>query len=161
MTPSLNSDEDKATKEEKAIADLKQKYVQLGNPISHSGPLKVFKHYEGIIPYNKVVDTLSSIENYTLFRENRKRRRKYNPIMVHAPCHTLEGDLVELYKDLKEHNAQTRYLFCIIDVFTRAAYVRPIRTKDADTICKAFKSMLHEIKKRGVVKNFVCDLGNY
>ena len=52
-----------------------------------------------------------------------------------------QADLADLSK-LSKSNDKLRYLLCIIDVFSKYAWVVPIKDKTGKTLVIAFKSVL-------------------
>ena len=145
-----------------AITDLKRMYVTIGSPIAFRSPVTVYNYYKKRIPLKTIKKILSSINTYTLHHENHKRQRHYNMYFVRLPFDTLEMDLVSMYESLSRFNDSTKYLFCIVDVFTRYAFVRAIKSKDEESMIKAFKSMYQDIKRIGKRKPrvVISDLGS-
>ena len=144
---------------ETALQDLAENYTKAGSPIGFQGPLKIFKYYNGSLKLKDIKDFLSKSNTYTLFRENRKRARQYNPYVVYAPRAVLESDLVDMYESLKSFNDDVRYIVTYIDVFTKAVWSRGIKTKDGDTMVEVFNELHDDIKKGGKVRKIVSDLG--
>lgn len=85
-------------------------------------------------------DFLSGEQTYVL---HRRARRKYARSRIFAPRKNWlwEADLTEVQK-LKDFNDGIRYLLVVIDVFSKYAYVQPIRDKLAATVTKAFERIL-------------------
>ena len=64
--------------------------------------------------------------------------------------HTIAGfkkqfqiDLVDVSSTAK-YNDKTTFLLCAIDVFSKLAFVRPLRNKSSISVCEAFKDILKE-----------------
>ena len=144
---------------EEAMQDLAENYSKPGTDITFQGPLKIYKKYDGVIPYEQIKQFLAESNTYTLFRENRKRAKQYNPYIVYAARSVLESDLVDMYESLKLYNDDFRYIVTYIDVFTKAVWCRGIKTKDGDTMVKTFNELYEDIRQRGEVKKLVTDLG--
>lgn len=69
---------------------------------------------------------------------------------------TLQIDLVEMIPYHEENNG-FKYLLTAIDIFSKMAFARPLKTKTAKEVTKAMESILKEIGAR--VRNISCDLG--
>ena len=53
----------------------------------------------------------------------------------------VQGDLIDL-SSLSAHNNKTRYLFTVVDAFSRQAFVETLLTKDSNSAAKAFEKIL-------------------
>ena len=53
------------------------------------------------------------------------------------------ADLVEM-ESLSSKNKNVRYLLCVIDVFTKYAWVKPLKDKKSKTVLNAFMKILSE-----------------
>ena len=144
---------------ETALEHLAENYEKPGNEISLLGPLKLYKYYNRALTLNEIREFLSKSNTYTLFRENRKRARQYNPYIVYTARSVLESDLVDMYESLKAYNDDIRYIVSYIDVFTKACWCKGIKTKDADTMVTTFNELYEDIKRGGNVRKIVTDLG--
>lgn len=69
---------------------------------------------------------------------------------------TIQIDLVEMQNFSKENNGY-RYLLTAINIFTKYAYVRPLKDKTAKEVTKAMKSILEKLPVP--IKNIHSDLG--
>ena len=89
---------------------------------------------------------LSKQLTYTLHRGARKRyvTRPYRTNKIDAQWQT---DLVEM---IEFHNVKDgyRYLLTVIDLFSRYAWARPIRTKSAADVTAAFRSVLSQDRRK-------------
>jgi transposase InsO family protein len=85
---------------------------------------------------------LQSQRVYTLHKPARKR---YNtrPYKVRAPYWLWQADLVEMipYKNINEGY---RYLLTVIDVFSRKAWARPLKSKTGVSVRTAFDNILQK-----------------
>jgi hypothetical protein len=87
------------------------------------------------IPLSKIKDFISRQEVNQIFQEIRKKP-KYKPIVVYSKNNQWQVDLVDLSKYSKR-NAGINYLLCVIDVFSRKAFVKPIKRKSNTTTAMA------------------------
>ena len=51
-------------------------------------------------------------------------------------------------ESLSSKNKNVKYLFCIIDVFTKHAWVKPIKDKKGKTILNAFIKLVNESNRK-------------
>jgi len=125
--------------------DLKLNYTEPGHPIAFSGITNVYNYYKGRIPLDRIKYILSGKESYSLHREFHKNKR--NISFSRFKRYQFQMDLVEI-QNLAEKNDGVRYLFNVIDTFTRYAFVRPLQDKKGSTVVKAFKSILIEAEDK-------------
>ena len=75
--------------------------------------------------------------------------KNFYPIRANFPYERVQGDLMDMggvYNGYPLNiNRGYRYIFCIIDVFTRKAFTRPLKTKNEQELLNAFKDILKEI----------------
>lgn len=69
---------------------------------------------------------------------------------------TWQCDLSDLQK-LSKYNKGYRYLFCIIDTFSRFAFVEPLKTKTGKEITSVFSKLLERTKRKPQLLH--CDQG--
>ena len=128
------------TKEE-CLEDLKHNYKQPGHPIAFSGINNIYQFYNGVLSPSDIKNVLHGFENYTLHREYHKGQR--NISYSYYKRYQFQMDLVEL-PNLSNDNDGYRYLFNVIDTFTRYAFCRPLLDKKGKTVLEAFKNILEE-----------------
>lgn len=97
-------------------------------------------------PPHRIYDWLSNQDTYTLHRPVRKKfpRLHYDVPMIDA---VWEIDLVDM-QALKSHNDGYNYLFVAIDVFSKFAWVQPIKNKSGPTVVNAFDTILSKAHGR-------------
>ena len=80
---------------------------------------------------------------YTLHRPAVKKfpRRK---IIVAAPFDQWQADLVDC-SAYKSDNGGVRFLLCVIDVFSKMAWAKPLKTKTGREVAGAFEKILKEV----------------
>ena len=81
-------------------------------------------------------------QNYTLHKPIRRKfvRRK---TVVAGIDYQWQGDLADV-SNLAKYNDKYRYLFCLIEGFSKFAWVVPIKDKSGKTLVEAFKSVLKQ-----------------
>jgi ''chromo'' (CHRromatin Organisation MOdifier) domain./Integrase core domain. len=129
--------------EEEPITDEKiiKDYTTPGHPIAYSGIQNVYSYYNRQVPLLRIKKLLSGNEGYTLHKEFHKQQR--NITYKHYKRYQFQMDLVEV-QHLSSKNDGVRYLLNCIDIFTRFAFVRPLKDKTANSVLTAFKSILQE-----------------
>jgi Integrase core domain/Chromo (CHRromatin Organisation MOdifier) domain len=105
----------------------------------------VYNYYNGRIPLERIKFLLSGKESYTLHREFHKNVR--NISFSHFKRYQFQMDLVDIQSHAKANDG-VRYLFTVIDTFTRYAFVRPLKDKYGKTVVNAFKSILDEAQTK-------------
>ena len=89
---------------------------------------------------NKINQYLSDQDAYTLHKQRRihfPRRRTYSKGIADL----YQVDLVYL-SNIARYNDSYRYLLTVIDIFTKMAWVEPLRSKSARHVTEAFEKIL-------------------
>jgi hypothetical protein len=143
ITPKLNTN----NVQFKDITDeeIKQNYTTPGHPTAYSGINQVYKFYRGHVSLPRIKKILSGVEGYTLHKEFHEKPR--NITYKHFKRYQFQMDLVEVGQ-FADKNDGVKYLLNCIDIFTRYAFVRPIKDKSAKTVLDAFKSILQEAQTK-------------
>ena len=110
-------------------SDLNNIYLDIKNPVSYSSNVREFLRQKTSISVHK-----RRIENF-------KRRQ----IIVPGPFHSVSADLID-YSKYSYKNGGYKYILCIIDMFSRFSYVRPVRTKTAQEVSKAIESIFETMQ---------------
>ena len=58
--------------------------------------------------------------------------------------------------DISATNSNYKWLLCVVDVFTRKAYIAPMKNKTASNVTEAMKIILNKSKP----ENINCDQGS-
>lgn len=116
---------------------LEKLYYNLDDPVAYSGsPLQFPKKYKN----DNVLDWLTKQDAFTLHRQVRKKfpRRSYH---VSNFNDLWEADLID-FKYLKKHNDNFTFVLVIVDVFSKYAFVEPLKSKSGDSVCTGFENVL-------------------
>lgn len=89
-----------------------------------------------------IKEWLAYQDTYTLHFPYRKKFRR-NRIIVGGIDDTWQADLVDV-SNISHYNNDHKFLLTVIDVFSKFAWVRPIKNKSASSIVTAFKSIFSE-----------------
>lgn len=92
------------------------------------------------LPLRRVRSWLLSQDAYTLHRPVRRRFIR-RPTIVSGPGVQWQADLADL-NSLARHNSGRKYLLTVIDVFSKVAHVRALRSKTGKEIVQAFGDIL-------------------
>ena len=93
-------------------------------------------------PPSRVLEFLSTRDSYTL---HKPVRRKFPRRITFASQidELWQADLADMSL-LQSHNRGTRFLLTVIDVFSKFAFVRPLKRKTGEALVSAFSSILKE-----------------
>ena len=100
------------------------------------------------IPDLKLVDVkkwLKGESTYTMFRP-RKRRFKRLKILVGDIDEQWQADLLDM-SWFAQYNNGYKYLLVVIDVFSKYAWVVPLKSKDAGVVVRKFKNIILKGRK--------------
>ena len=124
-------------------------YFNPKSPASYQSPLKLYrfvkKQGQYTLSHRQINKWLERQESYTLNKSvvrNFQRRR----VLVTGIDDQWEADLASLGAYSAE-NDNYKYLLCVIDVFSRFAWVKPLKTKFAREIIPAFQNILNQGRK--------------
>lgn len=120
-------------------------YKNVGHSAGFSSVRKLYeaaKQQNPLITMKNVQDWLSKQDAYTLHKPTR-RKFKRNKIYVSGIDEQWELDLVDM-KLLESYNNNFRYMLCCIDVFSKFAWVHPLKTKNASEICNAMRNIFNK-----------------
>ena len=93
----------------------------------------------------KVQDWLSQQDVYTLHKPTR-RHYKRSRVIVPGIEAQFQADLVDV-QNLSRYNKGYKYLLTCIDIFSKYAWVVPLKTKQGQELLKAFKNILSSRRK--------------
>lgn len=100
------------------------------------------------IKQKDVKNWLLDQEEYTIHRPLRKNFLR-NRTIVYGIDNTWQADLIDMQKFSKFNN-DNKYLLSVIDVFSKYAWVRPIKNKSNSSIIEAFSEIFKERKPQKI-----------
>ena len=122
---------------EKKLASI---YLDPSQPASFGGLDAVYRAVKekgkNKISRKQVRDWLSQQDVYTLHKPAR-RRYKRSRVIVPGINAQFQADLVDL-QNLSRYNKGYKYLLTCIDIFSKYAFVLPLKTKQGQELVKAF-----------------------
>lgn len=122
---------------------LENYYYDPKNPGSFSGLSALRRHVKKSYLKN-LPSWIQSQNTYTLHRPARKKFPR-NKTIVFGIDDTWQADLIDM-QNVSKYNNNYRYLLSIIDVFSKYAWVIPLKNKTQDSIIEAFKSIFKNRK---------------
>ena len=133
--------------------EIRDNWISGEHPISFSGVSNVRRYYPNV-PLDVIRDALAGIDTYTLFRPEKPPRHR-NPYYVWEKRKQMQADLIDSRK-WAEFNDDVNYLLCVIDIYSRFAWVEPLKAKNAGAVLRAFEKI---IEKAGKPKELETDQG--
>lgn len=125
-----------------SLLDLSEIYYDVSNPAGYSSVDKLTKATKGRMNRKQVQKWLTSQETYTLHKPvNRKFPR--NKYILSNFNELWQADLSDM-RAYSQYNDDFKYILCVIDVFSKYAFARPIKKKNSHTIIQAFDSIFTE-----------------
>jgi transposase InsO family protein len=116
-------------------------YFDPAVPGSLGGKERFYKHhpkYRGKQP-----DPFSAWEAYTLHKPTPKHKYPRNRTVVYSLDDQWQADLCDVSR-LASKNKGTKFLLTVIDVFSRYAWVRPLKNKSGPAVAEAFEDIFQE-----------------
>ena len=94
------------------------------------------------VTFDQVQDWLEGQVTYTLHKPVRHRFKRRR-VVVAGIDHQWQADLADL-SSLQKMNDGYRYLLCVIDVFSKYAWVVPVKNKQGSTMIQAWDNILKQ-----------------
>lgn len=124
---------------------LQKIYYDPSHPAGLSSPRKLFNAAKLLSPtlsLEHVRTWLSKQFTYTLHKPARRRFRR-NPTIVDNVDEQWQADLVDMQAFVKE-NKGFKYLLTVIDIFSKFAWVVPLKTKKGSEVKEAFQTIFRQ-----------------
>ena len=107
-------------------------------PHSFGGKYRLYDVYDNA----RVNKALHKSDIYSKFKQHR-RAKSYSPIYVYKKRELFQSDVVFFTRpELVEANNGYKYLFTTIDVFTKMAWVYPMKENKCAVVMECFKDIL-------------------
>ena len=131
---------------EKTLASI---YLDPGHPASFGGLDAVYRAVKekgmNKISRKQVQDWLSQQDVYTLHKPVR-RHYKRSRVIGFGIDEQFQADLADV-QHLSRYNKGYKYLLTCIDIFSKYAWVVPLKTKQGQELVKAFQTILASGRK--------------
>ena len=110
---------------------IEKNYSNPNCPFAFSGINKVYSYVDKALDKEEIKNILLKKESYTLMKQeiNRKKNKTFTPITALHFLDNLQADLIDVTR-LSDHNNKVKFLFCIIDVFSRYSWVFSLQNKN-------------------------------
>ena len=128
---------------------LEKLYFNLKSSCSFSSPKNLYEKCKQKIKNLTLSDIKLWLEEQDSYSLHKTVKYKFTrrPILVSHIDDTWQIDLVDMIK-LKKQNKGYCYLLTCIDVFSKYAWVKAIKNKQAMTVTNAFNSILTSSKRK-------------
>ena len=127
-----------------AFDALKCIYHNPQDPVSLGGIDRLLRRAKQLqvprVSRQYVVEYLRGEQAYTLHKPARRHYQR-NHIYVGGIDAQWQADLADM-QGLARQNEGMRYLLTVIDVFSKFAWVEPVKSKDATAVTAAFRKVL-------------------
>ena len=131
---------------EKTLASI---YLDPSHPASFGGLDAAYQAVKekgkNKISHKTVQDWLSEQDVYTLHKPAR-RQYKRSRVIVFGIDEQFQADLADV-QNLSQYNKGYKYLLTCIDIFSKYAWVVPLKTKQGQELVKAFQTILASGRK--------------
>ena len=134
----------KNKKKKKAYATLLTTYRDPTAPGSLGGVARFARAQK--LPIGKVRKTLERDLGYTLHKP-RRRHFPTLPVMVFGIDEQWAADLIKVI-NIAKSNGGYRYLLTVVDVFSKYAWVEPVKSKTRQDVTTAFEKILKRSQGR-------------
>ena len=136
--PTMSSDRlSDAEKVRKMWTNLDYDFAFSGNPNDILNKIKSFR-------FDIVIRSLHLYIFLSVHRPIRKNFKR-RAVMVPSIYHTVFSDLIE-YRNLKSFNKNYSYILVVIDAFSRYAWTRPLKNKEAKSCAEALDDIFSTFK---------------
>ena len=125
-------------KKEKEERQLREIYFNAQHPASFGGAEKLINANPQMNPH-RIKQWLSRQWTYALHKP-RKRRFPYRRYMSRGMNGQWQADLVEM-QAYSRVNQGYRYILCVVDIFSRFAYARALKSKTGADVAEALESI--------------------
>ena len=123
---------------------LASMYLDPSHPASFGGLDAVYRAVKedgnSKISRKQVQDWLSQQDVYTLHEPARRHYKRSRVIVPGINCQ-FQADLVNV-QNLSRYNKDYKYLLTYVDVFSKCAWVVPLKTKQGQELVEAFQTIL-------------------
>ena len=118
----------------------------------NQGLLSADKFYHKLknkgITLSQIQTFLSNQEGEILHKVIRKPKR-YFPIVSFYPNDMIQLDIID-FSNISTTNSNFKYMLAAIDIFTRVAFIVPMKNKATHSICEAMQLIVKKFKPNTV-----------
>jgi len=129
--------------------EIKDKYLSTKTPVGFTSLSQFIENTDyGPKDKQKVKDTLSSLNTYSIHKPIRKKYQR-TKVMVNFIDHTWALDLA-VFESTKRSNSFYAYIMFVSDIFSRYTWSIPIKKKDTKSVLEGFKELFEKTDRRPV-----------
>ena len=133
----------------KAGTSYRDKYFDLSHPGSYGGKTSFLRSLK---PKERA-DAEAWLNTQDTYLMHKTVPRKFERTKTVAAFETqLQGDLIDV-SSLAEHNSGVKFLFTVVEVFSRKAFVEPLSRKTALSVAQGFEKILKRLGFRPLYFN--------
>lgn len=125
---------------------IRENYKNPKHSIAFSAPGNIKRTTNKPHRIKDIAQTLENVDPYTLHREFHKPRIK-NPFFVYEKRAQVQMDLIDV-SEFKEANDGVTFLLVAIDCFTKYAWVKTMKKKNATESLSAMKAIISDIGRK-------------
>lgn len=126
------------------LLEINRIYYNVSNPAGYSSLNKLTNAMRGKMNKDEVKKWLQSQETYTLHKPV-VRRFTRNKYILSNYNELWQVDLSDM-RTYSQYNDGFKYILCVIDVFSKYAFARPMKKKDSESVKKCFESIFSEAR---------------
>lgn len=115
----------------------------------------IFSSYKPLYDKAKQIDKSITIKNVKDFLKDNDTHQVYHqrnivdyPIRSWEPFGKCQMDLLDISAEVTNKNRGMKFIFCLIDDYTKIVCARPIKSKNDNDVFTAFKSVIDEVKEK-------------
>ena len=123
-------------------------YYDAAHPASFGGASRLIEAAGGRSQEQNARQWLSGQDAYTLHKPARLRFPR-RPTIVAGVGEQLQADLMDVRSHARENDGVT-FLLTAVDVFSRRAFVYPLKSKSAESVSRALRDMLEDESYRTI-----------
>lgn len=123
---------------------LKKIYYDPKHPASFSSLDKLYKATHGNISRDRIRHWLQKQDAYTTHAPIVRRNVHVTRIRASGPLQLWESDLFTVEPKLVSNNDQYRFILVVVDVFSKMAWVEPLKNKKPQTVLKGFEEIFKQ-----------------
>ncbi len=123
--------------------------VYLDSDVQYTSPLIVYhkaRQIDSTIRLEDVKNWLSRRPSHSLYVIPRRKHR-YAATIANGIGKILQADLIDVHQ-LSRWNRGVKFLLCVLDIFTKRAWVFPLKTKSSSDVAAVFCKVLEDVSPR-------------
>lgn len=139
--------------EEKKNNILSELYHSLKSPVSYSSPYKLYKAARVRLPNLRLKDVKEWLMKDLTYTLHHPIRTHYNTrrVLVHEIDEQWQADLCDMQK-LSKQNRGYKHLLVCIDILSKFAWVRPLKSKSGQDILNALSDIFSKGRKPKILQ---------